>query len=263
MKTKIYVAAHKPFELPPLENYSPLFVGRNDLEPNDSTGESIGERNPFYCELTGQYWIWKNDRSEVVGLCQYRRLLWIDEPPRTLCSQSFRSIEECAERLDTRSLASTLDKYDVILPRAYAFSRDTIGSQFVRYHRRENFDRMLRALERTHPNYMPSVEKTFARRTAHLANLLISRKDLFDEYSRWLFDVLFDIESRSGFETRMAGYMSERLLNLFVEHNRLRVKEVPLIFISDQAEEARIDLRYLKRKYFPALLSIENFFRRK
>ncbi len=267
MTIKIYIATQRPIDRPP-KNYVPLIVGKPELSIegalNDSTGDSISARNKFYCELTGHYWIWKNDRcSEIVGLCQYRRFLWIDEPPRRLCSQSFRSAGECREHLSTARLTRLLDGYDIILPRRYAFSRDTIETQFVRAHGRENFYRMVGALERRQPECLSTARKVFGRRTEHLANLLIARKPTFDKYSEWLFDVLFDVERRGGLEARMPGYMSERLLNVYVEHFRLRVREVPLIFIGDEKDSARIDLRYIKRRYLPELLTLEESFRRK
>ena len=262
---RIYVATQRPL-CSTIENYVPLMVGRSDVEPNDATGDSISARNKFYCELTGQYWIWKNDRqSEIVGLCQYRRLLWIARPPLTLCSRNFNSIEDCREHLDTRRLGSLLDGCDIILPRRYAFSCDNIETQFVRAHRRENFELMIRALGRTHAEYLPTAREVFARRTEHLANLLIARKELFDEYSHWLFDVLFEVERSielNDANARMLGYMGERLLNVYVEHNRLRVKEVPLIFIDERQDSARIDWRYVKRRYLPTLLTVEEKIRR-
>ena len=262
---KIYVAAQQPLDLS-LDNYVPLMVGRSDVEPNDSTGDSISARNKFYCELTGHYWIWKNDRqSDIVGLCQYRRYLWLDRPPLTLCSRNFRSADECRQHLDARNLSSLLDGCDIILPMRYAFSRDNIETQFVRAHRRENFELMIQSIGRTNAEYLPTARKVFARRTAYLANLLIARKSLFDEYSRWLFGVLFDVEENIGLNdanARMLGYMGERLLNVYVEHNRLRVREVPLIFIGAEEDSARIDWRYVKRRYLPTLLTVEEKIRR-
>ncbi|MBR1580354.1 MAG: DUF4422 domain-containing protein [Selenomonadaceae bacterium] len=263
---KIYVATQKPLGALP-DRYTPLMVGRSDVEPNDASGDSISERNRFYCELTGHYWIWKNDLdSEIVGLCQYRRYLWLNAPPSRLCSQNFRSLDECRQHLDARHLERLLDDRDVILPRPYAFSHDNIETQFVRAHRQENFDLMLRSIERVDPDYMSTARKVFARRTEYLANLIIARKNVFDDYSRWLFDVLFDVERHvelNDDNARLPGYMAERLLNLYVAHNRLRVREVPLIFIGDAPDSSRIDLRYLKRRYFSALLDVEDFCRRK
>ncbi len=271
MTVRIYVATQRSSGLPTVENYVPLAVGKSELSieggQNDSTGDSISARNGFYCELTGHYWIWRNDASsDVVGLCQYRRFLWLREPPRRLCSQNFSSIEECSEHLSTDDLERLLDGRDVILPRPYAFSSDTIETQFVKAHGRENFEQMLRSIERTHPESLSTARKVFGRRTEYLANLLIARRKIFDEYSRWLFDVLFDVEKNIRLDAsngRMLGYMGERLLNVYAAAARLRVREVPLIFIGAPTDSARIDLRYFKRRYLPALLTVEDNLRRK
>ena len=266
---RLYIATQKPLDVSAIENYVPLTVGKaeNGDEFNDATGDSIFERNRFYCELTGHYWIWKNDRqSDIVGLMQYRRFLWLNRAPRMICRKEFASLADCRELLDTRQLSTLLDNHDIILPRPYAFSRDTLETQFCRFHRRENFALLLDAIRKTHPEFLKSVEETFNRRTAYLANLLIARKETFDEYSRKLFDVLFEVERQidlNNQNARMLGYMGERFLNLYVDHNRLRVKEVPLIFISnaEKLETSRIDLRYIKRRYFPSLLTIEQTIR--
>ena len=81
MTEKIYVAMHKKVELPKLDSlYEPLLVGSFNKKENiglirDDSGKNISEKNENYCELTGIYWIWKNSKEDIVGLCHYRRFL--------------------------------------------------------------------------------------------------------------------------------------------------------------------------------------------
>ena len=77
---KIYVAMHKKFDLGfKSDLYEPLLVGsynKKDKEIlRDDKGENISSKNENYCELTGVYWIWKNSKENIVGLCHYRRFL--------------------------------------------------------------------------------------------------------------------------------------------------------------------------------------------
>ena len=73
MDTRIYVMTHKSIEKLPDDTYIPFHVGKKgkmDLGyPGDDTGEEISEKNPYYCELTGMYWVWKNVTCDIVGIC--------------------------------------------------------------------------------------------------------------------------------------------------------------------------------------------------
>lgn len=39
----------------------------------DNQGENISFKNKKYCELTTQYWAWKNQSADYYGFCHYRR----------------------------------------------------------------------------------------------------------------------------------------------------------------------------------------------
>ena len=75
---KIIVATHKKFIMPQdKELYLPIHVGcegKKDLGfQGDNTGDNISSLNPYYCELTGLYWAWKNLDCDYLGLVHYRR----------------------------------------------------------------------------------------------------------------------------------------------------------------------------------------------
>ena len=78
MSISIFTVTHVPFTAPSDPIYIPLQVGRALHEDygylGDNTGDNISDKNPYYSELTGLYWIWKNyTDADYLGLCHYRR----------------------------------------------------------------------------------------------------------------------------------------------------------------------------------------------
>ena len=75
---KVIVAAHKKYQMPENEMYIPVQVGAEGKEKiegytQDNTGDNISSKNPYFCELTGLYWAWKNLDADYKGLVHYRR----------------------------------------------------------------------------------------------------------------------------------------------------------------------------------------------
>lgn len=79
---KIIVAAHKPYTMPDDKMYLPIHVGAAGKESigyqRDDEGENISSLNPYFCELTGLYWAWKNLPEDYIGLVHYRRHFAMD-----------------------------------------------------------------------------------------------------------------------------------------------------------------------------------------
>lgn len=65
------------------------------------------------------------------------------------------------------------------------------------------------------------------QRSAHWCNLFISSWPVFDQYSHFLFDVLFRLEDqivlpRSQYQRRVFAFPSERLLNFWLWMHKIK-----------------------------------------
>lgn len=73
----MWVITHKNYPGISDDLYRTLHVGRalsQDLGyTGDDTGDNISLKNRNYCELTGLYWLWKNNQCDIIGVCHYRR----------------------------------------------------------------------------------------------------------------------------------------------------------------------------------------------
>lgn len=80
MNNLVMVVAHKDYPVIEKVPYRTIIVGNNHVNiPGalyDNVEENIAEKNPYYCELTALYWVWKNipHNYDNIGLCHYRRM---------------------------------------------------------------------------------------------------------------------------------------------------------------------------------------------
>lgn len=76
---KILTSFHKKTDLFVSKIVQPIQVG-TDVNGivyykyfHDNVGEHISAKNRMYCELTAQYWAWKNLDADYYGFMHYRR----------------------------------------------------------------------------------------------------------------------------------------------------------------------------------------------
>lgn len=227
MKIEILVAAHKRFPMPEAEGYLPVLVGaKRNYKPDipyqrDDEGENISEKNPNYNELTAIYWAWKNLKDvDAVGLVHYRRLFF-DKRPYNL--NNVISVEKVHQ---------LLQKYDVLLPKKRNYYIETNYSHYIHAHHKEPLDKTREIIKKSYPAYLKEFDRVMKNRKAHMFNMFIMKREAFDSYCKFMFDVLgklentIDISNYSVQEARVFGYISELLMDVWLYTTKESYKEI-------------------------------------
>ncbi|MBQ6594763.1 MAG: DUF4422 domain-containing protein [Clostridia bacterium] len=239
-KARIIIATHKAYWMPEDPIYLPLHVGAAgkltaegtplDLGyVRDDTGDNISSRNKNYCELTGLYWAWKNLEADHIGLAHYRRHFTVR-----------RGRDKKALPLTGDELRELLKKDDIILPKQRNYYIETNYDQYAHAHHGIDLDTAREILRERYPACLPAFDASMKRTYGHRFNMFIMRRDHLDAWCTWLFDVLFELERRldissySANDARVFGFVSERLLDVWIETERLPYRDIPYVFMEDQ-----------------------------
>lgn len=251
MDIKILVAAHKKYWMPDDSVYLPIQVGaegKADLGyTKDNTGDNISAKNKNFCELTGLYWAWKNLAAEYVGLVHYRRYFTRKE---------VRGIEaKKSQILTEKDWEKLLANYSVVVPDKRKYYIESNRSHYNHAHHMEGLDITEQILKEKYPDYLPAFNTVMNRTWAHMFNMFVMRRDLFNDYMTWMFDILFELESRvdisgwDNYESRIYGFVSELLLDVWLEKNQINYKEQNVSFMEKQ-NWIKKGGAFLKRKAF-------------
>ena len=226
MEVNVFVATHKLVENINSNVYKLIQVGA-DLNENlgylaDNTGDNISKKNKSYCDLTALYWIWKNNQSDYVGLCHYRRFFC----KKNLITKKFKILND-------KDIYNLIRKYDLILPREACLPLN-IYEHYCENHYKKDLDFCFEAIQKFFPEYVDTYNETMHQNKIRLFNMFIGKKEIMNEYFSWLFTILGYVESKidireySDYQKRVFGYLSERLFNVWINHNKMNysIKEI-------------------------------------
>ena len=215
----IYVVSHKMYKPPQLDDsYKTIYVGNKVREEArqkgyliDSDGDEISEKNPYYCELTALYWIWKNDKTdEWVGLNHYRRYFLSPETGKILNKYDIKQI---------------LTHYDVILWKKIILNESVERFYYRGAGYRKDITLLKQVIQNLYPEYLNDCEDVLRANSASYANMFIIHREAFNAYCNWLFAILYEMEKEldmNGYtvqEKRVYGYLGEILLNVWIKKN--------------------------------------------
>ena len=198
-KIKLYIVTHKDCYIPNIPCFFPIQVGaaisNKKVEGilHDDVGDNISEKNRMYCELTAQYWVWKNDLdSDYVGFFHYRRYLNFSDNAYPM--DNFGSIvysnaidddmltELGIENENIRRLAMQNDVI-VPVPRVIPAAYKNVYEQYSRgvdqYKR--DLDLAMDVLLKKHPEYERSVKMYLDADKPYECNMFIMKTGLFKE----------------------------------------------------------------------------------
>ena len=241
---KYYVVTHKDIDSFIKDNFTVMFVGAAKKNSDgtekqvpsgmlsDAEGDNISEKNGTYCELTAMYQVWKNrlNNSDSVGFCHYRRFF-------TTKSHSMN----VKHYLNSDSIDRVMGDKRIILPKKILYLKTVWGMiEDVPFCKEMNL--MRAALSNVSPEYVYVYDAYINGNETYLWNMFVMRQEDFSNYCDWMFTVLSEVEriyhagNTIDFkEDRLYGFLSERLLNLWVTKN-IDSKEIKELRVIHTAE---------------------------
>lgn len=230
---KIFVCCHKPVKVPKHPLLLPIQVGAALSDAHfkgflhDDTGENISLRNRSYCELTAQYWAWKNVKADYYGFFHYRRYLYPDinaKQPYIIKKEANTTL---LDKLGYDRFAELVRQYDLIVPigeNMYVPVQKHYAN--APFHHEKDLELVENIVKGYYPEMTNAIEEYLSGSICYFGNIYIMKRRIFNEYCNWLFPVLEDFDKRvdtSGYsaqEQRVDGYLAERLLGIYLSFYR-------------------------------------------
>lgn len=216
---RIYMAKHVkdaelieqaalPSHIQPIQAGAVL-AGKKICPQGDDTGENISNRNYTYSELSVTYWVWKNDVSDYKGICHYRRFLALSEDDYQILF---------------------MNNVDAVLPLPYLCKGDA-SFQWKRYVKEEDMDLLLSVMSE---DEREAALRALSKPYIYNHNLVLAKREVFDDYCAWLFGILFATEQRilerdGKLAPRLMGYLGEVLTSIYFTERAesLRIVHAP------------------------------------
>ena len=252
----VYVITHKPFdyakELP--SGYVPMMVGANkNSNPlnylADNTQDNISDKNPEYCELTGLYWMWKNSKAKNIGLTHYRRFFYSKSIGGRFAMYAYLILmgNKVKPALISQ-LDEWLNEYDWIIAHPEDEGGKDLWIQFKKANHEIDMQHTRDVIAEKYPEYVEAFDKVMHSSSwMSPYNMFYASKQKSDEYCQRLFDILFEVEKRTDmtgytdYQKRLYGFLSERLLNVWLEkHKEYKIKYLTVFKTDDLSRRAVI-----------------------
>ena len=231
--------------------------------PGDDTGDNISHLRNSFCELTVEYWAWKNYKADYYGLCHYRRYFSFSD---TLYRQDrFNVVERGTissaaskyELENTKKITKIVQNYDAIIPTLVDIRTILTGvpggDRFYPHDVKEFWqakvdqidykcvETLVKIVKKKHPEMYPYIMQYLNGTTIYTGCCYIMKKELFFQLCEFQFSVLeefqkeVDLTKYTGELMRQPGFMGEILYATFLfylKDQKKKLKELQVVFFS-------------------------------
>ena len=264
LRVNILVSCHKPADVVKDSVFTPIQVGcdvkgHEQIKDvlHDNTGDNISSLNEEYCELTAQYWAWKNLDLDYYGFCHYRRYFnfsdkqYAEDPYGNILETYITDASMKKYGINADKAEELVRQYDIVtterkdlreIPGDFSTPAEQYKTApFLRY---QDYQLMLKIIDEQYPQYSQYAHQFSNGHTSCFCNMYIMRKDLFFSYCAFMFGVLKEFCARTDMTRystearRTPGHLSERLLNIYLlylkdTNPKLRIKELQCVLFSN------------------------------
>lgn len=221
----------------------------------DNVNDNISYKNPYYCEFTGIYWLWKNVDSKYKGIMHHRRFLSVDKEPKfqmikrigfrllnklynfykyhpastnkkIVCYSNDEFYDKAYRFLD--SLPNLLGSYDIVTITPFHYSYRNVGQAFAEVVNRPLLKCLREIFVNDYLEFFKYFENTLKSEMLYYGNISVMSSELFNQYCSFVFSILDKLEKKLIEDSlfiqplkerslsRIFGYIGELLTNTFI-----------------------------------------------
>ena len=265
---KIFVSHRIDLDAQTIDNplYIPVRCGavydkrENVTMLGDDTGDNISEKRMSFCELTVQYWAWKNVKADYYGLCHYRRYLSFADKRFDTKKSPYQHVEEIylnessEKKYGLLNPKKEIGKYDAVTivpiditsvptPKGYAKNIGEHWKNWAHVLVEENtIDILIESARKAQGMKAEKLLTDYMDQTEYYGfNCFILNKRIFNELCEFEFSILEEFEKHvdprfySETMNRVCGFMGEILCGAFLwnlQHQKVSIKEAQLVYFS-------------------------------
>lgn len=203
---KIYVVGSSKNKFLLLDNIREKFLIDQEHE-----GDNIDFLNPWYCELTGLYYLWKHVDDDIVGLEHYRRY-FVNDRNQLLSEKEIREI---------------LKDHDVIV--CETLLKNAALKQFEESEGKPSRVNLFSIMYNSPSDLAKIIKQRLFIKSLISNNMFICKKELINEYCEYFFDVIKDIKLNDT-NKRIIGFLSEYIFGSWLIFKEYKIKYRKIIF---------------------------------